>query len=1073
MRASLASVGIVVCALYAGCGTQPNSNNPASIAVSPNPASTASGPIVLQATVLYSTATPTWTLNGSTCASDCGSLSDSVGFQVTYRPPRPIGTTTSVSVTATVENASVTVPITVATTTADPTLGAGKIAGLSGSAKVVYDAYDIPHISCAALLDCIAIQGYVQAHDRLFPMDFLRRVARGKLAELIGPVGLTQDIQLRTLFTTRAGGRVEKELADNMRANDPKTTAVVNAFISGINAYLTELKSSSTLQLPGEYLQLPFAITANEIAPWTAEDVWAVARLQQFELSESLFAEQDYGKFAAAFCTPAQCGFKGTNADAAKMNAWMHAGPPSGLTPTHTLPVAQPRGQNDGAYTSAGAGIQYASALGDWAGALNQMHADFQPLRDQLKPIEASYGSNNWVISGALSASGKAMVANDPHLSLQYPPLFHLFTMTSSNAADSLDIAGGSFPGVPGALVGRGAHVGWGVTVVGYDVTDIYQEQATSTNCGSPAGCVTFGPKDNVKVVPLIPSPQTFNVRVGSGSQVADAVSVLHCSATSTVCPVDVPSYVLVVPHHGPIVAKPDSKGRTFSVRWTGQEGNTNDIRAFLGLNTAASVDAAMAALNDYSTGAQNFVLADEGGNIGYYPHALVPKRNFADPAKVGPSLQAPWLPLPSDGTAEWGSGSPTDNCAGSALTTPPVITTSGTSTDNGPCWIANADLPQGKNPAKGFFATANADPIGISDYRGDTALVPAPFPDAVLGAAGHGWKNYLSFEWDDSTNYRHARITQVLGGIALAGGKVGLSDMQALQADHVSLIGKQFAAILASPNFDGAANTYPDFNAARVMLTGRNADGTTAATKWSFDCPTGLIGTSPSGAIDPDATRTFDSASCYLFHAFLRTLIHNVFADDVALAGISISPLPAIKALTYMLVFNKDQSFCANTDASGHGDGTTCGVQVVTALITAYDLLTAQKGATSNWRWGRVHTMQPVSQLALVTNGYEPGPYARPGGAFTVDVGNPSIASSAITSFAFGSSGNVRHISVMDAAAPIIKMQLPGPQRDRPTSNLYGPDLLGMWVANTYFDFPYRTSIDPNGVATQSFSAQ
>src|SRR5581483_3042250 len=91
-------------------------------------------------------------------------------------------------------------------------------------------------------------------------------------------------------------------------------------------------------------------------------------------------------------------------------------------------------------------------------------------------PRHASVGSNNWVVSGALSDTGKAMVANDPHLSLQYPPLFHLSVMTSSNQADNLNLAGGAFPGIPGALVGRGANVGWGVTVVGYDVTDLYLE---------------------------------------------------------------------------------------------------------------------------------------------------------------------------------------------------------------------------------------------------------------------------------------------------------------------------------------------------------------------------------------------------------------------------------------------------------------------------------------------------------------------------------------------------------------------------------------------------------------------
>jgi penicillin amidase len=697
---------------------------------------------------------------------------------------------------------------------------------------------------------------------------------------------------------------------------------------------------------------------------------------------------------------------------------------------------------------------------------LSQLQSSYAPLRDSLKPIDEAFGSNNWVVHKDFSASGKAMVANDPHLSLQYPPLFHLFTMTSSAAADSLDIAGGSFPGIPGALVGRGAHVGWGVTVVGYDVTDIYLEQfVAGANFGcdnslDPRPCVIFkGAPVRVGIY-----PQTFNVRVGGGAAgVVNAVAANLLSSTQ--------SLVAVVPHHGPVVQAADSKGKGASARWTGMEGDTNDLKAFFGLNTAADVNAARTALLDYTTGAQNFVLADDQGNIAYDPHAYVPVREYADPLKVGAKLIPPWLPVPGDGSAEWGpswtSTSTPDpyHCAGTGANAPARA-----------CWIADQDLPggdaKGTNPAKGYFATANADPVGISDDRPGSPI-PAPFPDAALGPNGHGYKNYLSFEWDDSTSYRHARITSRLSALTAAGGKVSLADMQALQADHYSLIGKSFTDILSTAGFADAA-----IDASTKLTAAQKADFKTARDllkAWSFDCPTGLTGTSPSSAVDPDAAHARDSAACYLFHGFLRVLLNNVFTDDLSAAGLGVSGGPAVKAMFYMLTpaGAADGSFCANLKADGSGDGTSCGAQVVTALITAYETLIASKGAPSNWKWGRVHTMQPVSQLSLVTTGYEPGPFARPGGAFTVDVGNPSLSSASLGSFAYGSSGNVRHISVMDPAAPIVKMQLPGPQRDVPTNNLVGAvDLLGLWVANAYFDFPYKDSIAPQAVAVQSFSA-
>src|SRR5260221_8229434 len=109
--------------------------------------------------------------------------------------------------------------------------------------------------------------------------------------------------------------------------------------------------------------------------------------------------------------------------------------------------------------------------LSPWYGTLAQLARDMDELRPPFGAIRLGSGSNNGVVDGAHSVSGKAMVANDPHLSLQFPPLFHLSAMTASDAS-GLNVAGGAFPGIPGALIGRGAHVGWGVTVVGYDVTD-------------------------------------------------------------------------------------------------------------------------------------------------------------------------------------------------------------------------------------------------------------------------------------------------------------------------------------------------------------------------------------------------------------------------------------------------------------------------------------------------------------------------------------------------------------------------------------------------------------------------
>src|SRR5262249_16989089 len=155
------------------------------------------GPTAFDAELVNSTADVTWAVEGG------GTLSSSTGLHVSYTPP--LGTV-STTLTATAGDLKASVQI-----SSSP--AAVKIPSLGAPVTVQYDAQDIPHIKCAALLDCIAVQGYIQARDRFFPMDFLRHVARSKLSEMIGVDGLSQDVQLRTLFTTRSGHRLEDDLA--------------------------------------------------------------------------------------------------------------------------------------------------------------------------------------------------------------------------------------------------------------------------------------------------------------------------------------------------------------------------------------------------------------------------------------------------------------------------------------------------------------------------------------------------------------------------------------------------------------------------------------------------------------------------------------------------------------------------------------------------------------------------------------------------------------------------------------------------------------------------------------------
>jgi len=526
--------------------------------------------------------------------------------------------------------------------------------------------------------------------------------------------------------------------------------------------------------------------------------------------------------------------------------------------------------------------------------------------------------------------------------------------------------------------------------------------------------------------------PQTFLVRVGAG---ADGL----VNASTLGLPEPPPDAAVIVPQHGPLIQAPDSGGHAISVRWTGHEGNTQDLKAILGLNTATDVDSAVTALSHYAVGAQNFLLADDAGHIAFDPHALVPVRRFADVTLHGAQVLPPWFPLPGDGSAEWGDG--VADCAAATGTAVPDA-----------CWIASDLLPHGKDPARGYFFTANGDPSGVSDDNNPLAHPP-----------------YLSLDWDDPTGFRAKRIEDRIEQALAKSGSVSLDDMASIQADHVSRPGMALSAYVAA--LPTGASDPAKLVAAKAALAEWAANG--------WDCPSGLLGTDPlSSAVDATPAVAKNSSGCFFFHQFLRTLITNIFSDDLTVAGLKVDDLQAMRAL-FLLLLEGDtddgmagSAFCNDVGPTGAlVTAHTCADQVNTALVSAYDAMTVAHGAPSTWVWGRVHTVQPVSLSALVTGNYAPGPYARAGGAFTVDVGTPTL-SHAATDFAFVSGANVRHISVMDPMSPVVKMQLPGPERDGPISSAT-PALLDQWLQNRYFDLTFGAQIDAVAVESEHFTSE
>ncbi len=200
-------------------------------------------------------------------------------------------------------------------------LPAESIKGLSAAVNVSYDKYDVPALSCTTQLDCYRVLGYIHARDRFFQMDLLRREAEGKLSELLGSTELGTDQYLRTLFTTQDGGRLEEELSTHIQTVDPATYGQIQAYVDGVNAYLTQMQAGQ-VPVPTEYSRAVANFQlATDIVPWRVQDSAAIMRLQQFALSESIGDELSWGQFYTKYAT-------GAMPDLKKMDAYVRAQQP-------------------------------------------------------------------------------------------------------------------------------------------------------------------------------------------------------------------------------------------------------------------------------------------------------------------------------------------------------------------------------------------------------------------------------------------------------------------------------------------------------------------------------------------------------------------------------------------------------------------------------------------------------------------------------------------------------------------------------------------------------------------------
>jgi len=444
--------------------------------------------------------------------------------------------------------------------------GTVAVTGLSAPVAVARDGHGVPTITAPTLETLFFAQGYVTAQDRLFQMDLLRRAARGELAEIVGEAALKHDREQRIL-----GIRAMAE--KGVRTATREDRQQFAAYARGVNAYIESHR---------DRLPLEFGILRYSPKPWAEEDSLAIAYQMVETLTTSpkpaLVREKILSRLGPDLTRDLY------------VNTSSRDHPPTMNVPRFDVPPADKSTE-----TASAARITSAASL-PWAPWLENF------LRDQPAPL----GSNNWVVSGAHSTTGRPLVSNDMHLGHQMPNLWYAAHLRSR----SFDVVGVTLPGYPYVLVGHNGRIAWGCTNVGPTVQDAYIETFDSQG--------RYLTPDGWKY----PEVRREVIRVKDRPE--DDLDVQ-------------------LTRHGPIVTEiTPGETRKIALRWTLYDGIRNPI---FHLDSAQNWQQFREALAEWDAPGQNIVYGDVDGNIGYQATGRVPVRASGDGS------------LPVDGTTnahEW-----------------------------------------------------------------------------------------------------------------------------------------------------------------------------------------------------------------------------------------------------------------------------------------------------------------------------------------------------------------------------------------------------------------------------------
>lgn len=426
------------------------------------------------------------------------------------------------------------------------------IAGLKDRAQIVRDANAVPHIFANSYEDAALALGYAHAQDRLWQMEFGRRVGAGRVTEMLPPLGPLKP--LLDLDRTMRGLGVYRRAQDSVNALQPRTRRILEAYAAGVNNYIRERQDSFGPE---------FTLLQVTPEPWTPADTLVIAKLMALTLDGNWRGELLRARV-----------LKALGEDRARQLF-----PPLGDARDATLSVVN----------------EALRAL-----PLDRLYDVTD--HDATRKREAS---NEWVVAGAHTRSGKPLLANDPHLGLAAPGTWYLARLVGPD----FDIRGATMPGTPAVLLGHNGRIAWGFTTTNLDSQDLFVEKIDPTNPNNyvtPEGSRAFTVRE-----------ETITVRFGDPVRLR-VRETRHGPVISDV--LDPKSIAAAMP-----------SGHVLALSAMALDAGDTSAEGFLEIGLATNWEQFLAATRKVVSPMQNMVYADIEGNIGFVSPARVPIRRRGD----------------------------------------------------------------------------------------------------------------------------------------------------------------------------------------------------------------------------------------------------------------------------------------------------------------------------------------------------------------------------------------------------------------------------------------------------------